>query len=98
MPALSLFLVFVTAKVLVLAGRDVPLSPWAPLAYLWQDALVALAYGGADWLLRRRRWVAWGLYAAAAGYAALNVPLACVLSTPLTWPLLRATGGTIADS
>jgi hypothetical protein len=98
MRALSLFLVFVLAKVLVLAGRDVPPSPWAPLAYFWQDALVALAYGGADWLLRRRPWLAWGLYAAAAGYAALNVPLACVLSTPLTWPLLRATGTTIADS
>lgn len=98
MRALSLFLVFALAKVLVLAGRDVPLSPWAPLAYFWQDALVALAYGGADWLVGRRPWVAWGLYGAVVGYAALNVPLACVLSTPLTWPLLRATGGTIADS
>jgi arylsulfatase A-like enzyme len=95
---LSLFLVFVTAKVLVLAGRDVPVSPWTPLAYFWQDALVAVVLAGPDWLLRRRPWAAWGLYALAAGYAALNVPLGCLLSTPLTWPLLRATGGTIADS
>jgi hypothetical protein len=98
MRSLSLFLVFVTAKVLVLAGRDVPLSPWTPLAYFWQDALVALAFAGADRLLRRRPRIAWALYAALAGYAALNVPLACLLSTPLTWPLLRATGGTISDS
>ena len=41
MRALSLFLVFVTAKLLVLAGRDVPLSPWTPLAFFWQDGLVA---------------------------------------------------------
>jgi hypothetical protein len=98
MRALSLFLVFVTAKALVLAGRDVPLSPWSPLAYLWQDALVALAFAAVEWPVRNRPRIAWGLYAAAAGYAALNVPLACLLSTPLTWPLLRATGGTIADS
>jgi hypothetical protein len=98
MRALSLFLVFVTAKLLVLAGREVPASPWAPAAYLWQDALVALAFAVADRLLGRRPRVAWGLYWLLAGYAALNVPLACVLSTPLTWPLLHATGGTIADS
>jgi hypothetical protein len=98
MRALSLFLVFVAAKLLVLAGREVPPSPWAPLAYFWQDAFVALAFAGADQLLRHRPRVAWALYALLAGYAALNVPLACLLSTPLTWPLLRATGGTIADS
>jgi hypothetical protein len=98
MRALSLFLVFVMAKLLVLAGREVPLSPWAPLAYFWQDALVALTFAGADRLLSRRPRVAWALYAALAGYAALNVPLGCLLSTPLTWPLLRATGGTISDS
>jgi hypothetical protein len=98
MRALSLFLVFVTAKALVLAGRDVPLSPWSPLAYFWQDALVALAFAAVEWPVRNRPRIAWGLYGAAAGYAALNVPLACLMSTPLTWPLLRATGGTIADS
>jgi arylsulfatase A-like enzyme len=98
MRALSLFLVFVTAKLLILAGREVPLSPWAPLAYFWQDALVALAFAGVEWLLRRWPRVVWALYVIAAAYAALNVPLACLLSTPLTWPLLRATGGTIADS
>jgi hypothetical protein len=98
MRALSLFLVFVTAKVLVLAGRDVPLSPWSPLAYFWQDALVAVVFAVVDRLARGRPLVGWSLYAAAVGYVALNVPLACLLSTPLTWPLLRATGGTIADS
>ena len=54
MRALSLFLVFVVAKALVLAGRDVPLSPWSPLAYFWQDALVALVFAAVDWLARGR--------------------------------------------
>ena len=44
MKAISLLGVFVLAKVLVLAGRDVPLSPWTPWAYLWQDVLVALLF------------------------------------------------------
>jgi hypothetical protein len=98
MRALSLFLVFVIAKALVLAGRDVPRSPWVPLAFLWQDVLVAAAFAAVEWGLRRQPRLVWALYALAAVYAALNVPLACQLSTPLTWPLLRAAGGTIADS
>ena len=29
----------------MLAGRDIALSPWLPLAYFWQDVLVALVFG-----------------------------------------------------
>jgi hypothetical protein len=97
MRATSLFGVFVLAKVLVLAGRDLPGSVWTPLAYLWQDLLVALLFAAVD-AAGRRPWVSWGLYGAVVLYTALNVPVACLLSTPLTWPLLRATRGTLADS
>ena len=38
------------------------------------------------------------LYWSAAIYAAINIPVAAVLSTPLTWPMLRAARGPLADS
>jgi arylsulfatase A-like enzyme len=95
--ATSLFGVFVLTKALILAGRDVSLSLWAPLAYLWQDLLVVLLFGVVDTAFRRPR-LGWVVYGAVALYAAVNVPVACVLSTPLTWPLLRAARGTLADS
>ena len=46
----------------------------------------------------RRPWVAWTVYSATALYVALNLPLVRLLSSPLTWPMLRATRGTLADS
>src|SRR5207245_2153408 len=94
----SLFGVFVFAKVLVLAGRDIPCSVWTPFAYLWQDLLVVLVFAGLDWMIRRWSWVGWTVYGALVLYTAVNVPVACVLSTPLTWPILRAAGGPLADS
>jgi arylsulfatase A-like enzyme len=98
MKAVSLLAVFALAKVLVLAGRDIPLSPWTPWAYLWQDVLVVLLFAACDYAARRRPAVGWGLYTVLALYAAVNVPVACTLSTPLTWPLLRAARGPLADS
>ncbi len=98
MKGASLLGVFVLYQALVLAGRDVPPSAWAPLAYLWQDVLVALLFAAIDAAFRRRPWVGRGLYAAAVLYTAANVAVPCLLSTPLTWPLLRATRGTLADS
>src|SRR5262249_42100029 len=47
---------------------------------------------------RSHRRVAWGAYAIAALYVAANIPVARVLSTPLTWPMLRAAGGPLSDS
>jgi hypothetical protein len=83
--------------VCVLIGRDVPLSLWVPIAYLWQDLLLALLFAGLDFWLRRPR-LAWTLYAILVAYVAVNVPVGRVLSTPLTWPLLRAAGAPLADS
>ncbi len=89
---------FILAKLLVLAGRDIPLSLWTPWAYLWQDVLVALLFGVVEYVTRRRPSVGWSVYAVLTLYTAVNVPVACTLSTPLTWPLLRAARGPLADS
>lgn len=97
MRALSLFGVLILAKLLVLAGTGQPLSPWAPVAYFWQDAAVALAAAGIDSVFKRPR-VAWLLYAALVFYIAWGVPVAIVLGTPLTWSLLEAARGPLADS
>ncbi|HZT81438.1 MAG TPA: hypothetical protein VFA26_14510 [Gemmataceae bacterium] len=98
MKAASLFGVFLVAKAIVVAAVGPPLSGWAPLAYLWQDALFVLAFAGVDLALRRRPWAGWCLYVVVVLYVAVNVPAACQLATPLTWPLLRAARPTLADS
>ena len=79
----------------------VALSFWSPIAYLWQDVLVALLFFAVFFGLRRRLqrpWIAWAAYAVLVAYIAINVPITLVLSTPLTWTILRATGGPLADS
>jgi Sulfatase len=98
MKALALFGVLVVAKLLVLAGRDLPWSVWLPFALFWQDALVALLFGVVDAVLRRRPAVVWILYCLIAGYAAVNVPITRILSSPLTWQMSQATGGALSDS
>jgi hypothetical protein len=60
--------------------------------------LVVLVFAGIDFAMRRRAWISWLLYSLMVLYIAINVPIACVLSTPMTWPLLRATRGALADS
>ncbi len=98
MNATCLLAVLVFAKVLVLAGRTIPFSVWTPLAFLWQDLLAAVLFAGLEFATRRYPWVARGIYVVLVLYVAVNVPVACVLSTPLTWPLVRATRGALADS
>src|SRR5919108_318236 len=95
--ALCLLGVLLVARMLVLIGRDVPLSVWAPVAYLWQDLIVVLLFALAERALNRP-WAVWTLYAVLAIYVALNVPLVRLFSSPLTWPMIRATRGTLADS
>lgn len=89
--------VLLTARVATLIGRSVPLSLWSPLAFLWQDLLVALVFILLDWRVKHSR-LAWALYAALVLYIAVNVPVTRVLSTPLTWTLLRAARGPLADA
>ncbi len=101
MKALALLGVLVVAKLAMLVGRPIQLSGWTPLAYFWQDVLVALAFALFDSLFgrfRTGRVPVWILYGAAVAYVAINVPVARVLSSPLTWPMLGATRGALSDS
>jgi phosphoglycerol transferase MdoB-like AlkP superfamily enzyme len=95
--AVSLLGVLLIAKVIVLTGHGAVHSWWSPLVYFWQDALTALFFLLADTLLRRPV-AAWAAYTAIVTYVAVNVPIALVLSTPLTWTIMRAGGGPLADS
>jgi phosphoglycerol transferase MdoB-like AlkP superfamily enzyme len=97
MKAISLFGVLACAHVLMLVGHSVPLSPWTPLVYFWQDVLVALLFGAFDHLSRYSKGT-WALYAVLVAYAAINVPVARILSSPLTWNMMRAARGPLRDS
>ena len=97
MRALALLGVFIVAKVVIVAGHPIQASPWTPIAYLWQDVLVALAFALLDGVVRRA-WFGWTLYSAVVAYVAINVPIALVLSSPLTWPMLGAAGAALSDS
>jgi len=98
MKALALFCVLAVAKLLAVAGRELPWSVWTPFALLWQDALVALLFWAVDSALRRKPAMGWSLYWLIVGYTAVNVPLTRILSSPLTWQMSHATGGALADS
>jgi hypothetical protein len=88
--------VLICAKALTLAGRSIPLSAWTPFAYFWQDVCAALVFFAADRAIKRPL-PAWIAYAALSLYAAVNVPITLVLSTPLTRTMIRAAGGPLAD-
>ena len=94
---MSLFGVLILAHLVSLMGRHVPLSAWAPIAFFWQDVLVALIFAALDFCTKRSRAV-WALYAVLVAYVAINVPVTRVLSTPLTLPMLRAARGPLRDS
>jgi glucan phosphoethanolaminetransferase (alkaline phosphatase superfamily) len=91
---LSLFAVLATAKVAMIAGRDVQFTP---LAFA-DDAVVATAFGIIELLTQRCRWIAVTLYIGLVSYAAINVPLARLTSSPLTVQMFRATGSALSDS
>src|SRR5688572_8399178 len=97
MKAASLFGVLAVAHTLMLVGHSVPMSPWAPVAYLWQDLVVALVFGAIDHLIKRPR-IEWTLYGILVLYCAINVPITRVLSSPLTWTMMRAARGPLSDS
>ena len=98
MKALCLFGVFFFARILILVSRDIPSSLWSPIAYLWQDLSIVLLFAVVERITERRPWVAWTVYSATALYVALNLPLVRLMSSPMTWPMLRATRGSLADS
>ena len=95
--AACLLAVLVSAKAVTLIGRQLPLSAWSPLAYFWQDVFVALVFLIIDRVVRRPA-LAWLAYGVLVAYAALNVPITLVLSTPLTWIMVRAARGALAGA
>jgi hypothetical protein len=97
MRALALFLVLALAKGAMLAAGALAFTPWLVPACFAEDALVALAFAALDRALGRPR-IAWALYGALAVWAAVNVPVGRLLSTPLTAPMLRAARGALLDS
>jgi arylsulfatase A-like enzyme len=97
MRAASLFVVLVLAKALTLAGRDVSVTPWTFIAYVWQDALTAIVIGTIDAACRSPR-IGWAIYGLLVAYVAVNVPITLVLASPLTWPMIHAARGPLADS
>ena len=97
MKAASLFVVLALAKAAALWGHTIPASWWSPIAYLWQDAAIALAFAAAESILSSRPRLLWAIYGLLTLCAAMTV-LWCVLSSPLTWAMWRAARGPLADS
>ncbi|HKA23233.1 MAG TPA: sulfatase [Blastocatellia bacterium] len=101
MKAVALLLVLIVAKLAMLAGRPIQISAWTAIAYLWQDVLVAIVFGMFERLFERfnaGRIACWIIYMALVGFVAINVPVARVLSSSLTWQMLGATRGALLDS
>ena len=96
MRAASLLLVFILAKAAILSGHSLPLSAWTSAAYLWQDTSIALLFALMEWKLPKCPILV--LYWILVVYVAINIPVGRTLSTPLTWPMLRAARGPLADS
>jgi arylsulfatase A-like enzyme len=93
---LSLAGVLMLARLLGLAGRDLPASFWLPSALIWQDAATALLFGAVACLLNRR--LVWVVYTLLVGWIAVNVVAVRELSSPLTMTMLRASGTALTDS
>lgn len=96
--AASLAVVFIAAKIIVLVGRALPASVWAPFVYVWQDVLVVLALFVVERVTRRVVLIPRVIYAALILLVAIDVPVTRVLSSPLTAPMLHAARGALADS
>jgi hypothetical protein len=97
MKAASLLCVFIVARLVILSGYDLEWLLRTPLALFWQDTAFVLGFALLE-KLPRSRFVITGLYWLIALYVALNVPVVRMFSTPLTWPMLGATRGTLSDS
>lgn len=96
MRAASLLIVFALTKLAILSGHTIAPSLWMPVAYLWRDLLVVLLFGAVE--STSPRWLTGLLYWAASIYAAVNIPVGRAVFTPLTWPMLEAARGPLADS
>jgi arylsulfatase A-like enzyme len=111
--SLGLLAAFAMAKLLLVllrgSGTRIAVSSTTPLVLLHQDAMVVLAWATFDFALsavgsqhrglaRATRITLWSLYGLIAAYAALNMPVALRLSTPLTHSMLGAVGFALSNS
>ena len=94
----SLTVVIAAARAIALAGHDIPVSLWSPIAFLWHDAAVLLLFFAFERAAAAARAAVISVYATIVLYVALNVPVTRVLSTPLTKTMWRAARGPLADS
>jgi hypothetical protein len=97
----ALLLVLLLAKAAMPWGRAAPFTRWWLEAYVWQDVLIALAFAAFQLALRKARAsprITYAVYWALVIYVAINIPVERAVSTPLTWPMLRAARGPLADS
>jgi phosphoglycerol transferase MdoB-like AlkP superfamily enzyme len=93
----SAWTILLLAKILAIGIAPLLTSGPAFVAFLWQDAAVALIVAGVAMMLRPR-WLVWTIWTVFVAYVAINVPIARVLGSPLTWTMMRATGGALSDS
>ena len=97
----ALFIVLIAAKLAAMSHALPAWSFWSAVAFTWQEALIGLGVAALDGLVRSRvplaRIVTTGYWTIAA-WAAINIPVGRALGTPLTLPMLQATGGALADS
>lgn len=96
----ALFIVLVAAKLAATSHALPPWSPWETVAFTWQEALIGLAVAALERFrsgLAFTRIVTVGYWIVVA-WAAISIPIGRALGTPLTLPMLEATGGALADS
>lgn len=101
MKGVSLLVVLVLAKISTLAGRGLSWDVWHVVALFWQDVAVAAVFVAIEITVRQNRvgtTALKGLYCVLVLWAAINVPIVRVLSTPMTWPMVRAARGALFDS
>jgi arylsulfatase A-like enzyme len=97
MKAWSMLGVLLFGKTLVVVGQPIEWTLATPLALVWQDLVLVCLFAAFERLNRPPLMPAL-IYWVVVMYVGCNVPLLRLLATPLTWPMMRATRGTLADS
>jgi arylsulfatase A-like enzyme len=97
----ALCIVLIAAKLAAMWHHLPAWSLWSAVAFTWQEAVIGLGVAVLERLARSRprmRQAVTALYWTMVAWAAMNIPVARVLGTALTLPMLQATGGALADS
>ncbi len=98
---ITLLVVLVFAKVWGAVANGASVSPLNAWAYLWQDALIVLAFAGLNAATRARgrwRWCAVTVFIAVVAYTAVYLGVLIASGAMLSVTMLRAAGGALTDS